>query len=152
MTLVEFLLARLAEDEAAALAATPGPWELRDLGDETFNSDDRAGWWWVWRKDVPHYAGVMEVDHADPEMPIGVAAITDHDRGAPERSDAEHIARWNPARVLAEVAAKRAILTEIERILPVCIDPMTPAGMVALAMAQPYADRPGFDPAWNVTA
>lgn len=149
MTLVEFLLAQIAEDEAAALAATPGPWESRDLSDAAFTSADNAGWWWVWRAGVPHYAGVIEVDHADPEMPIGMAAITDGDRGAPERADAEHIARWNPARALAEVAAKRSVLTEIERILPVCIDPMTPAGVVALAMAQPYADHPDFDPAWR---
>lgn len=79
--------------------------------------------------------------------------IADLDRcgvpGSDEQATFRHHERWEPPRVLAECEAKRAILTEISRILPVCIDPMTPAGIVALAMAQPYADRPGFDPTWR---
>lgn len=79
--------------------------------------------------------------------------IADLDRcgvpGSDEQATFRHHERWEPPRVLAEVEAKRAILAEISRILPICIDPMTPAGVIALAMAQPYADRPGFDPAWS---
>lgn len=108
MTLVEFLLAQIAEDEAAARASR-STLLIADL--------DRCA--------VP---------------------------GSDEQATFRHHERWEPRRVLAELAAKRAILAEIERILPVSIDPMTPAGVVALAMAQPYADRPGFDPAWSVTA
>ena len=44
----------------------------------------------------------------------------------------------------------RAIIEEITRFLPLCLDPVTPATVVALAMAQPYAGRPGWDPAWRV--
>ncbi len=62
MNLAEFLLARIAEDEAAATAATVA----------------------------------NEVDE-----PSGYAHLPD---------DGPHIARWSPARVLAECEAKRGIL------------------------------------------
>jgi hypothetical protein len=65
--LIEFLRARIDEDEAAARAATPGRWVARDLGDAEFTSDDGKGWWWVWREGIEHYAGVLKVDREDPE-------------------------------------------------------------------------------------
>lgn len=55
----------------------------------------------------------------------------------------------HPARVLADVTAKHAILDTITQFLPISLNPMTPAGVVALALAQPYADHPDFDPAWK---
>ena len=67
-----------------------------------------------------------------------------------EEVQARHVETWNPVRVIAECAAKRAIIEEITRFLPLCLDPVTPATVVALAMAQPYADRPGWDPVWRV--
>lgn len=61
---------------------------------------------------------------------------------------AEHIARWDPARVLAEVEAKRQILDLWETVDP------GPAGLtlveVILALAQPYASRPGFRDEWRL--
>ena len=76
--------------------------------------------------------------------------ITPHVGIIHEEVQARHVEQWNPARALAECAAKRAIIEEITRFLPLCLDPVTPATVVALAMAQPYADRPGWDPAWRV--
>lgn len=63
-----------------------------------------------------------------------------------------------PARVLADVAAKRAIVEQASehvrdepimtrnRVHPV----LTPWAYVLRTIAQPYAARPGFDPAWRV--
>jgi hypothetical protein len=78
------------------------------------------------------------------------------------RSQSEHIARHDPARVLAEVAAKRAILdlhdpndtTGKRRWCVGCIEPDLPGLMVrmpcqhARLLAAPYADRPGYRNEW----
>jgi hypothetical protein len=78
--LVEFLRARLAEDEALAGEAPPGPWHIGNA--------------------------------VDPTQPCNVHTFP----GARMVADglnwlvAEHIARQNPARVLAEVEAKQQII------------------------------------------
>lgn len=58
-----------------------------------------------------------------------------------KREVAEHIARWDPARVLAEVDAKRRILDDFS----------WEAGQVRAIMflALPYADRPGYREEWK---
>lgn len=79
------------------------------------------------------------------------------------RNEDLHVARWNPARVVAEVAAKRAILDEHatvtegrEEYCRTCDAdrgyaptgfPM-PCPTVRL-LALPYASNPGFDEAWR---
>lgn len=72
---------------------------------------------------------------------------------------AEHIARHDPARVLAETAAKRRILARHARCgsgIGWCADgghelDWSPAHCFELAdLAAPYADHPDFDPAWKV--
>jgi hypothetical protein len=86
--IIAFIEARLAEDEAAAKAATPGPWRTPCGPDD----DDAV---------IEGTDGHAVADsHSCPDHPH---------RGA---SDALHIVRHNPARVLREVAAKRAILAE----------------------------------------
>jgi hypothetical protein len=57
---------------------------------------------------------------------------------------AEHIARWDPARVLAEVNAKRRILDEAVRL-------MSYDGEFQFLelLALPYADRPGYREEWR---
>ncbi|MEV0598568.1 DUF6221 family protein [Streptomyces sp. NPDC050315] len=87
--LVAFLRARLDEDEAVARAAFPAPWTRRD-----------------------HVAGV-HADDATQERPFG-SAVADC-RRVPGgfgygTANADHIARHDPARVLAEVEAKRQIV------------------------------------------
>lgn len=84
--LLGFLEARLAEDEATARAATPGPWSVDNetYAESISGSDDQdvvAGGRWG-----------------------GEASVFT------STEDALHIARHDPARVLAEVAAKRAIM------------------------------------------
>lgn len=74
---------------------------------------------------------------------------------------AEHIARWDPARVLAEAEAKRAVLNlyraHEESVALVLVAGLSPAHAderrnavrAALrALALPYRDRPGWRPEW----
>lgn len=71
-------------------------------------------------------------------------------------SVAWHIATWDPARVLAEIAAKRSILDAYDE-AKIWYDQhrSAPAGEVEglwtaiKAIAQPYVDRPGFPEEWR---
>jgi len=82
--ITEFLQARIAEDEAVARAASPGPWHTNAESTEVLASDDI-------------------------EVAEGFALS-----GTQLRATTEHIARYDPARVLAECAAKRAIIEDWE--------------------------------------
>lgn len=135
MSLVEFLRARLDEDQEAARRCAPGPWAL--VGE-------------------PRETRVVS-------CPTGVAVALGWLR------DAEHIASHDPARVLADVAAKRAILDlhKPERVwtgskyedgkCTTCLlwesqgysryeDFPCPTLRALVAM---YADHPDYDPAWR---
>jgi hypothetical protein len=156
--LAAYLRARWDEDEAAARAATPGPWIVKDVGDREFTSDDDKGWWWVWQEAaLPHYGGVIQIDHTPGA--VGVASITDARQGAKERADAEHIARWDPAAVLADIAAKRTLLAPHAG-----YHDCTAHGsdcswtnstwyreMVLPALLAPFATRDDFDPSWRTS-
>lgn len=121
LTLTDFLLARLVEDEVIARAAVAGPWEFENAPDG-------------FPPMVTTSTGIAVADTFDkPRLP-----------------DAAHIARHNPARVLADVAAKRRI---VELLGPVAnVGRGINGGEVALALAQPYADHPDFREAWRVQA
>lgn len=63
----------------------------------------------------------------------------------------------NPKRVLADIAAKRAIVEEyVEADAYYRVRADAPAGELTglrtavLLLAQPYADHPDFDPAWRM--
>jgi hypothetical protein len=76
--------------------------------------------------------------------------------------DGPHYAPWRcdcgvPARVLADVQAKRAILAEHERRSKLIADgyyddyaELVDLNWLISLLAQPYADHPGFDPAWRI--
>ncbi|MFB6593947.1 DUF6221 family protein [Streptomyces diastaticus] len=135
--LITFLRARLGEDEAVARAATAGPWVESGVGDH--------GW------------GV-----SFSALGSGVEA-DDSDQG---RADAAHIARHDPARVLAEVEAKRRVVGECaywnERMeaeavnppkfpqpgldLGLLLDAMNP---ILRHLAAPYADHPDYREEWR---
>ena len=89
MTLTEFLLARIAEDEVVALAASDSPWR-------TEGSKYVSGAYIISR-------GGGSVSHA--------TEVT--------TPDAEHIVRHDPARVLAECEAKRRIVELHAPVIPV---------------------------------
>jgi len=99
VTIVEFVNARLDEEEQAAKAATqydPAPWESTTSDDRPTNADrDPEGI-------SPHSGWVLNARREnlwDDEgcLAMGAAAAT-------------HIARHDPARVLRDIAAKRAIV------------------------------------------
>jgi hypothetical protein len=86
MTLVEFLQARLAEDELTALAAIDGSprWHSSYLYRDVKDEDG-------------HY--VVQADSRHPSV-----------------EQAAHIARHSPARALAEVEAKRDVIADYLRL------------------------------------
>lgn len=97
-TIADFILARVGEDEAAARAASPGGWSYGD-------ADSVAG--------GSLYDETRMIGEVYYEQP------TDHDGSivrhllAPEAdANGRHIARHDPARVLAQCAAYRAIVEE----------------------------------------
>lgn len=94
-TLVEFLLARIAEDEEAAHTASPG------------------GRWQVQRRGIDGHALVSLDEHAY-ELPDYPACVMDDESGGigPGVPTMRYIARWGPSRVLAECEAKRRIVEQ----------------------------------------
>lgn len=143
-TLTTFLLERIAEDEAVAIAATGAPWTERDASHEP-----------------PHAKGTSNVEGE----PWTVASVVN-------TTDALHITRWDPTRILAECQAKRRILeqhVENESRATVYRSPRWLDAMndddrlswrkaearcaatdgVVRALAQVYSDHPDYDPTWN---
>lgn len=130
--LAEFILARIAEDEAAARAAYRSPWRQDDCHVWTENSE--------W----------------DPE-----GGPTVYVNGGTYRNQAltaAHIARWDPARVLAECSAKRLIV-ETRNKLEAQMAADDPLGMgddaqlytldwVLQRLAVPYADHREYRQEW----
>lgn len=136
--LAAFLLARIAEDEVAALAATRNAWRVEDWSGLSGGS---ANW--------------MVVGDFD----VGAAAF--HVKNEP---DAVHIARHDPARVLVECAAKRGIVDEhqVTRRTPgytyLLDPPCVTCGQVRprrfpcptlRLLALPYADHPDYREEWR---
>lgn len=126
--LIEFLRARLDEDGQAAHAATPGPWAVdnEDYAEAIRGADTDVVSGGRWGGEAPVFEST---------------------------SDALHIARHDPARVLAEVEAKRGIIREvfhhavkIER--GECED-HPPNGLTILRfLAAPYSAHPEYDQMW----
>lgn len=124
LTLTEFLLARIAEDEETARAATPGPWRASVAfcnvppGDPdwdtpaSYSVDCRP----MRLRDSDNEAGfeVIPVDAWQDAEVWGSIAIWDVDDHYSTKydvgADHSHIARHDPARVLAECDAKRRIV------------------------------------------
>lgn len=109
MTLTDFLLARLAEDEAAAEE--------------------------VQRYLAPHEQIEIHLTRRDGD-----------------ESHSKVMRPYDPARVLAKVKADRAIVAALRQAAEYASS--TGGGRAArvalLALAQPYADHPNFDPAWRI--
>lgn len=125
--LVDFLLARIAEDEADARAADGTRWLHQD-------------------KVVTFEAFGPDGDYVDASAPISVDT----------RANGWHIVRWSPQRVLAECTSKRQIIAAnpIEHVElrrwrdadPFRVDEQIPE--VLRLMATPYADHPNCRPEW----
>lgn len=162
MGIIEFLNARLREDEATARAAV----------DPT-----RPGTHWHWvtnATDTPVVAG--DLAEAQQHQPVSLrtveesltvvgalpAVVLHGEEVHPGAGD--HIARHDPARVIREVRAKRALLTHHR---PVSVDGLHPWCRICVhtdpevgthhepwpcptvrVFAAPYADHPDYAPEW----
>ena len=146
--LVAFLRARLGEDEAGAREAADGDSGQWFMGDKwnVYRAEDEA------RYDLepgPDEHRLVVYGNVEPQS--------------------EHIARHDPARVLREVEAGRAILAEhqpvwddyvdgdgIERAThecETCRPPGTPDNwpcQTIRALAAVWSDHPDYDPAWRL--
>jgi len=148
VSIVEFLISRIEEDQAAAQAAGgndgPPTW-LEDDADGVYGVRPDVDWDEVCQS---HTYGVPNECDFNPTA----CGISMTDDPVLEHARARHIARHDPARVLAECAAKRRI---VEECAPnVAKDWPFPDGLnlsefVVAEFAQPYADHPDFDPAWR---
>lgn len=151
MSLSEFLRARLAEDEAVARAATPGPWRW-DTSEGSFCGEPDPDTAPAWGHRGPDLVTDAEVDDRD----IISSSGYDADNVIIGRADAEHIARHDPARVLAEVTAKRALLDDLDawqRTVEIDGDryargQLAARQAVAAAWGRLYAAHPGYQPEW----
>ncbi|MDX2550101.1 DUF6221 family protein [Streptomyces stelliscabiei] len=144
--LVEFLRARLDEDEATAEAARRQVAERACPPPQVDEWAARAGHWGV----VPWlYSGRAEADLAQwGRVEIATLAM-------------DYIARHDPARVLAEVEAKRRILDDVVPTMQsdelriagewgVGSDPVREASDDLLSLlALPYVDHPDYREEWK---
>jgi hypothetical protein len=158
--LVQWLGKQLDEDERVAKAATGGPWWYNPgkqwLGPDAFEQYDLA-------------KGEEFVGYGGPHPFTGAVCATGPANNMQSMKDADHIARHDPARVLREIDAKRAL---IARGGPFCTsdcddpdnEPKDPdtnwttslehhfdcaAYQAAAALAVPYDHRPGYLEKWR---
>jgi hypothetical protein len=137
MTLAEFLLARIAEDEADAKLA-------RGHRYITGQKEERSGIW-------VHDGSISYEDDPFEDVVEWV-----YDEGW------AHIARHDPARVLAECEAKRRIVDTAERMVADADDhdadmstkerwfAGTCARSILRALARPYKGHPDYKPGWLI--
>lgn len=164
MTLTEFLLARIAEDELWAREA------CRHHQEPLVEGGEHWGWWCPNDHEVKPDPGAAE----EMECPVDESwSLSLRSREQyPYRSlpgtgpsihfsvDSElrpevagHIARHDPARVLAECEAKRRII-ERQQLFAGAVDAADLSVLDELAgvlrlFALPYADHPDYDETWR---
>jgi hypothetical protein len=134
MTLTGFLLARIAEDEVAARAVPP-------LGYNTDMGGNRQDERWIFDRTLPSSAD-------------GMGNWSKHRHSL---TTAEHFARHDPARVLAECEAKRRIVDVASQYVEP--DDTFDAGFkggashvgfnTLRALASVYADHPDYREEWR---
>jgi len=130
--LVRWLGEQLDADAARAQAAPPGPWVLADNG------------------------SIVAADGSRVVSSVGGALEGQVSRW-PEGPTVDHVLGQDPARVLAEIDAKRRILAIHRRYVPesgqACLGCSGgiewEACPVVRLLALPYASRPGFRESWR---
>jgi Family of unknown function (DUF6221) len=119
MTVVEFLEARLAEDELTANAATDGSLDWHALYSYRDVKDGEG-----------HYVVLADSQH-------------------PTVGQAAHIARHSPARILRQCEGARALIAEFLRLVALGDLPGRSATEAALKqLASDHADHVDFDKTW----
>lgn len=159
-TLTDFLLARIAEDEAVARGAIdperPGThWRWIDAGEQggPAEPDPETGGEYldmqasIWLCTVEEFP----TSSVGPLPAVAIASAQEVKSGA-----AAHIACFDPARVLAECEAKRRIVHEFTGESPHanyddCGDECVGNALhwVLRVLAQPYADHPDYREEWR---
>lgn len=148
MMITEFLLGRIAEDEAVARDATGNRWAV----------EHHEGWYDS-RRNVEH---AWSVNSDEPLLQNGrelaytrhpVAVDYDRDYNMPQGGcalevDAGHIARHDPARVLAECEAKRRIVERHSSCDDVSFGDASICPEI-VTLAAIYADHPDYQEAWR---
>src|SRR3954471_23024435 len=119
--LADFLLARIAEDEAVAQAAV-----------QTTERGGSEGWYWSNAGEAVFLGGTS--------TPV----VWGDEQSRPAGN---HIARHDPARVLADCEAKRRIVA----LASDALESERPGvlGAVAELLALSYADHPEYDEEWR---
>lgn len=138
--LVAFLREQLDAEEQEAQAATPGPWR--------YNPDK------MWNLPGPSFG--EEFVGAGPLGKTVCVAGTGPADEPQSMADAEFIARHDPARILAEITAKRAIVDRMAGMLATAdgdseVDHyggLDAAERVLTLLAAPYAGVDGYRPEW----
>jgi hypothetical protein len=124
MTLTDFLLARIAEDEEVA----------RRVGESWFR----------------YFGQVYVIEGAGEGHPAWQAHRGDDRCQVRTEADGDHIARHDPARVLAECEAKRRIVEELRSITMGKWKAGEPwADRMLGILALPYADHPDYREEWK---
>jgi hypothetical protein len=151
--LVSWLRTRLDEDERVALEAAHHDriWQYADSGSgPTVRTGSLAEDLWS-REGNPSVWTCDDIEDGCPDVASAWEA------------EGQHIARWDPARVLAEVKAKRRILDEYQTWCESSDSNRDPvdsqaehdiASGLELAiklLAQPYAGQPGWREEWQLS-
>ena len=136
--LTEFLSARIAEDELVARAAGEPPWDE----------------WCYWEDGEVYHAETMR-RFPDTHAPNGVTNDSEGLSPSVTEDVGPHIARHDPARVLAECEAKRQIVTYLvgaraDRALRADTEGRYLAvWWVATRLAKVYADHADYREEWR---
>ena len=135
MTLTEFLLERIAEDEQAAYFAGGGVWTVE--------------------YDNPLALPMVKMPRLGPLSRFGKTAY--YEVNGSDDSQTFHIGRHHPARILAECEAKRQIVLGHPRLRlrgkheqdPEWVRAYEESLRSLLLLASVYADHPDYDQAWR---
>ena len=132
--LASWLLEQIAADEQVAREAAAGSSGVR-----------QPSWgpeWTLEEDDDPGYSGTWGI-HSDAGTVISAGEVM--------RPEGRHIARWDPARVLAECDAKRQAVIRCQVIEDRrWLGPHGHGEGILKVMALPYADRPGYLEDWKL--
>ncbi|MDT6983726.1 DUF6221 family protein [Streptomyces lusitanus] len=135
--LVQWLRAQLEEDERIAQAASPGPWSTK------WNAQEYA--LVAPSRNYPIAEWTYAVATCEPEAST--------QRAECDTADADFIAQYDPARVLAEIGAKRELLRRYEHlkhdVMPDDLTGVWAFEVVLRAHAVVYAARPGYKESWR---
>lgn len=153
MDIREFIEARVAEVEAAARAATPGPWRYNSAKHWLLIDDEPT-------RALAARAGIMgeEFVGCGPLDSTVCVAATGPADDPQSMADARFIAGHDPAQVLRDVEAKRRILAayvDDDRVrfgaFESCSDscPATVLDEVLKLLALPYDQHPDYDESWR---